>query len=121
MCINCTQRVLIKCFSVSKDSVEVQLVQIGLILTRYHEDGAGGLIGWNIRKYLHENEFTKTTKITWTPRSTPEMNSVSERANRTIKEMTLALLLDSGLPSVFWYKALLHAVYIINLLPTKTS
>ena len=89
-------------------------------MKRYHADGAGELIGRHIRKYLSENESARKTKVTWTPRSTPEMNSVSERANRTIKEMTLALLLDSGLPSVF-YKALLHTVYITNLLPTKTS
>ena len=102
-----------------KDLVEVQLAQDGLTMNRYMQmmweiDG-GRLIGRHIRKYLHENESTKTTKVTWTPRSTPKIISVSERANRTINEMTLAPLLDSGLPSVFWYKAFLHAVHIIKI------
>ena len=50
----------------------------------------------------------------------PELKSKAERANRTIKEMTKEILLDSGLPSVFWYRALLHVVYVNNMLPTKT-
>ena len=48
------------------------------------------------------------------------MNSILERANITLKEMALALILDSGLPSLFWFKAVRHAAYLINLLPTKT-
>ena len=43
-----------------------------------------------------------------------------ERANRTLKEMALALIIDSGLLSLFWFKAVQHAAYLINLLPTKT-
>ena len=83
-----------------KDLAEVQLVQDGLTTKRYHADGAGELTCRHIRKYLHKKESTKTTKVMLTPRSTPE---------------------TKGLPSLFWYKALLHAVSIINLLPTKTS
>lgn len=104
-----------------KDLVEVQLPADGITMKRYHADGAGELIGKHIRNYLRINKSTMTTKVTWTPRSTPEMNSVSERANRTLKEMTLAMILDSGLPSVFWFKAVKHAAHLINLLPTKTS
>ena len=44
-----------------KDLVEVQLVQDGLTIKRCHADGAGELIGWHIRKYLHENETVHTT------------------------------------------------------------
>lgn len=44
------------------------------------------------------------------------MNSLSERTNRTVKEMALAILLDSGMPSVFWFKAVLHAVYLLSIL-----
>ena len=71
-------------------------------------------MGQHIRKYLRDNKSTRTTKITWTPQNTPELNSLSEGPNRT-------LLLDSGLPLVFWFKAVKHAVYLIKMLPTKTS
>lgn len=103
-----------------KDLVEIQLPADGLVMKRYHADGAGELIGKHIRNYLRNNKSTRTTKVTWTPRNTPEMNSILERANRTLKEMALALILDSGLPSLFWFKAVQHAAYLINLLPTKT-
>ena len=72
-------------------------------------------------KYLRNNKSTRTTKITWTPRNTPVMNSLSERTNRTVREMALSLLLDSGFSLVFWFKAVKHAVYLINMLPTTTS
>ena len=83
--------VVLKCM---KDFVEVQLTADGLRLRIYHADGAGELVGLHIRKYLRGNKST-----------------------RTVKEMALALLLDSGLPSVFWFIYL----YLINELPTKTS
>ena len=69
----CGEEVL-KCM---KDFVEVQLTADGLRLRRYHADGAGELVGQHIRKYLRDNKSTRTTKITWTPRNTPEMNSLS--------------------------------------------
>ena len=84
-----------------KDFVGVQLIEDGLRLRRYHADGAGELVGQRIRRYLRDNKTTRTTKITWTPQTNPEMNSLSERTNRTVKDMPLALLLDSGLPSLF--------------------
>jgi hypothetical protein len=59
-------------------------------------------------------------KITWTPRNTPELNAVSERKNRTDKEMVKAMLSRSGLPKAFWYKAFEHASYINDRMPTKT-
>ena len=45
---------------------------------------------------------------------------IPDATNITVKEMVLPLLLESGLPSVFWYKAVKHAVYIINMLTTTT-
>ena len=76
-----------------------------LVMKRYHANGAGELIGKHIRNYIRNNKSTKTTKVTWTPRNTPEMNSILERANKILKEMALSLILDSRLPSIFWFKA----------------
>ena len=70
--------------------------------------GAEEMVGRN-------NNSARTTNIAWTPRNTPEMNSLSKRSNKTVKEMSRALLLDSGLSSVFWYKAVKHAVYFISI------
>ena len=44
------------------------------------------------------------------------MNSLSELTNRAVNELALTLLLDSGLPSVFWYKkAVKLSVYLIKM------
>ena len=48
----------------------------------------------------------------------PAQNGVAERANRTLWDMTRALMLESGVPPHFWGFAFLHATYIRNHCPT---
>ncbi|XP_037497305.1 uncharacterized protein LOC119371382 [Jatropha curcas] len=50
---------------------------------------------------------------------TPEQNGVAERKNRTLLEMTRALLIESWVPKSFWPEAVATATYILNRLPTK--
>jgi hypothetical protein len=83
----------------------------------YHADGAKELIGATVKKYLMQ-QFG--THMTWSSTDIPELNSISERKFRTLGEMTLAMLLRSGLPSFFWFDAYLAACYITLRLPTRT-
>ena len=55
------------------------------------------------------------------PRDTPEMNSVTERWVRSLKEKVLCMLLRSSLPVAFWWLAVDCACYILNRIPTKTA
>ena len=48
----------------------------------------------------------------------PEQN-VAERMNRTIQERVVSMLQHSGLLDGFWAEALLMAVHIINMLPSR--
>ena len=41
-----------------------------------------------------------------------------ERIWKTIAEMAIAMLVDSGLPKNFWEEARKHAVYIYNIVPS---
>jgi hypothetical protein len=50
---------------------------------------------------------------------TPQQNGVVERKNRTVMEMTRALMKSMRIPGRFWAEAVRHAVYLINRLPTK--
>ena len=50
---------------------------------------------------------------------TPEQNGVAERLNRTLVEMTRAMLLDSKLPQSFWAEAVSTAAYLRNRSPTS--
>jgi hypothetical protein len=83
----------------------------------YHTDGAKELQGQTIRTYLM-SRFGTT--ITWSSTDTPEQNSISERKFRTLGEMTLAMLLRSGMNKEFWWDAYMTAVYITIRLPTRT-
>ena len=48
---------------------------------------------------------------------TPQQNGKSERFNRTLMEMTRALLYDSNVPTNCWDYALEHAAFLLNHLP----
>jgi hypothetical protein len=48
-----------------------------------------------------------------------QQNDVVERCNQTVVGMARALLKQRGMPAVFWREAVVTAVYILNLSPTK--
>ncbi|KAB1228246.1 Retrovirus-related Pol polyprotein from transposon TNT 1-94 [Morella rubra] len=50
---------------------------------------------------------------------TPQQNGVSERKNRTVMEMAISMLMEKGLPKMFWAEAVYTAVYLLNRCPTK--
>jgi hypothetical protein len=52
-------------------------------------------------RFLHSSGATTSHS----PRDTPEMNSVTERWVRTLKEKVLCMLLRSSLPVAFWWLA----------------
>ena len=49
----------------------------------------------------------------------PEQNGVAERKNQTVVEMARSTLKAKNLPNMFWGKAIVTAVYLLNLSPTK--
>ncbi|KAJ9557953.1 hypothetical protein OSB04_012567 [Centaurea solstitialis] len=52
---------------------------------------------------------------------TPQQNGVSERKNRTLKEMVNSMLTYSGLSEGFWGEAMLTACYLLNRVPNKRN
>ena len=48
----------------------------------------------------------------------PEQNGVAERLNRTLLEKARCMLIDAGLPKIFWAEAVNTANYIKNRSPT---
>lgn len=86
-------------------------------LRHYHSDGARSLISSLHREFFVENS------ITWSYNSpyTPEDNSHAERTFLTIKNRSLAQLIQSNLPANFWNLSTKYTVYITNRLPQQTS
>ncbi|KAI5341456.1 hypothetical protein L3X38_020730 [Prunus dulcis] len=56
----------------------------------------------------------------YTNPGTPQQNGVSERRNRTLKDMMRSMIASSNLPIFLWGEALKTANYILNRVPTKS-
>ncbi|GJW60347.1 zinc finger, CCHC-type containing protein [Tanacetum coccineum] len=70
------------------------------------------------------NEFTQYCKENGIARQltapySPQQNGVVERRNRTIMSTTRCMMKATNMPQIFWAKAVRHAIYILNSVPTK--
>jgi hypothetical protein len=101
-----------------KDLVETQMIKFPgeHKIRRYHADGGKELIDQRIVSYIEGAGGT----VTYSSTDTPELNGIAERKYRTAGEMTLTMLIRSGLPKGFWWKAYVAARYILLRLPTRT-
>jgi hypothetical protein len=78
--------------------VEEDLPKHSIVLRHFHSDGGSELIAKELLQYLH----AKHINTSHSPRDTPQMNSISERRTRTIKEKMLYMFLRASLPVAFW-------------------
>ena len=100
-------------FSLFKDFVARLEADFGKdkVIAQLRADGAG---------YYLENSalraFCKQKGIyqVFSAPNTPELNAVSERTNRTLLEMTRALLIHAGAPSFLWGEAITYAAYVLD-------
>ncbi|GBE82734.1 hypothetical protein SCP_0411190 [Sparassis crispa] len=99
-----------------KAFVERAEVETGQRANILRTDGGGEYESKEFEAYLKEKgiHHEKTNAYT------PQENGVSERMNRTIEEMARSMLNDAGLPNTYWGDAVLHAVHILNSVPTCT-
>ena len=51
----------------------------------------------------------------------PTSNGVAERKNKTLIELTNAMLIESGAPLHFWGEPILTACHVLNRAPHKKS
>jgi hypothetical protein len=93
------------------------LSKLGQTCGHFHSDGGGELISTLVTNYLNG----QGCGTSHSPRDTPEMNSISERRTRTLKEKMVCMLMRSGLPLPFWWCALKCAAWLLNRLPTRTA
>ena len=77
--------------------------------TKIHSDNGGEYVA--LKSYLEE----KVIEQSMTPPYSPNLNGMSERANRTIMESARAMLEHSSLPRTFWAEAVIHAARIQNM------
>ena len=73
----------------------------------------------NAKEYqkIEKNVHDAGTRMEFTTVYTPKENGVAERFNRTIIQMTRAMLMHAQLPQSFWGEAAVTANYLRNILP----
>ena len=96
--------------------VNEMLPSLNIHLWHFHSDGGAELVAADVLTFLHKSGVTTS----YSPRDTPQMNSITERWVRSFKEKVLCMLLRSSLPVAFWWLAVECAAYLLNRLPTKT-
>ena len=97
--------------------VQEILPSLNIHLKHFHSDGGAELIAQDTLSFLHSSGATTSHS----PRDTPQMNSVTERWVRSLKEKVMCMLLRSSLPVAFWWLAVECAAYLLNRIPTKTA
>ncbi|CAH2100313.1 unnamed protein product [Euphydryas editha] len=84
-------------------------------LVNLYSDNGREYLSTDMKKYCIERGITYHLTV---PR-TLQQNGVSERMVRTITEKARSMLNGAKLEKVFWGDAVLTAVYLINITPTK--
>ena len=80
-------------------------------------DGSGEQRLGLFAKFLEESGIIPQ----YTMPSSPTMNVVSERRNRTLKDMVRSMINHSTLPESLWREAVKTTTYILNRVPTKAT
>ncbi|CAH2207849.1 jg3075, partial [Pararge aegeria aegeria] len=102
-------------FTAFKDFVAKSEAKFNLKLVNLYCDNGGEYLSSEMKTYCVDKGITYHLTV---PR-TPQLNGVSERMVRTITEKARSMINGAKLDKVFWGDAVLTAVYLINLTPTK--
>jgi transposase InsO family protein len=78
-------------------------------------DGGGEYTSHEFKVFCTENGIQHEVIAPYTP----QHNSMAERRNRTIMNMTRCMLKEKNLPHNFWGEAVSTACYVLNRSPTK--
>lgn len=104
----------LECFKKFKTEVEA-LSDVKIAELR--SDNGGEYVGDDFKSFCASYGILQTMG----PPNTPQLNGVSERWNRTIKEKIRCSLIESNLPDSFWPYALSYCTETYNHLPTRTN
>ena len=90
--------------------------QLGKSLRTLRSDRGGEYLDTEFKDHLLEHGILSQL----TAPGTPQQNGVAERRNRTLLDMVRSMMSYSSLPISFWGYALQTAVYILNVVPSKS-
>lgn len=102
-------------FAAFKDYVAKCEARFNYKLVHLYSDNGGEYLSNEMKQYCVEKGITYHLTV---PR-TPQQNGVSERMVRTITEKARSMISGAKLDKVFWGEAVLTAVNLINMTPTR--
>ena len=89
---------------------------LGKSIKTLRSDRDGEYMDMNFRDYLIENGITSQLLAL----GTPQQNGISEKRNRTLLDMVRSMISYAPLPNSFWGYAVETALYILNVVPSKS-
>ena len=90
--------------------------QLGKHIKAIRSDRGGKYFHGDFKDYLTENGIISQLPAP----KTPQQNGVAERRNKTLSDMARSMLSYSTLQISFWEYALNTAMYLLNLVPSKS-
>ena len=90
--------------------------QLGKSLKTLRSDQGGEYLDTEFKDHFLEHGILSQV----TAPGTPQQNGVAERRNRTLIDMVRLMMSYSSLPISFWGYSLQTAVYILNVVPSKS-
>ena len=90
--------------------------ETGLKIGALRTDNGGEYVSRKFREFLKLKGITHELTIP----ETPQQNGKAERMNRTLVESARSMLMQSGLPTMFWAEAISAASYLRNRIPTAS-
>lgn len=102
-------------FYAFKDYVAKSEAKLNLKLVHLYSDNGGEYLSTEMKNYCSEKGITYHLTV---PR-TPQQNGVSERMVRTITEKARSMINGAKLDKLFWGEAVLTAVKLINITPSR--
>ena len=90
--------------------------QLGKTIKTLRSDRGGEYLDLDFRDYLIEHGITSQLSAP----GMPQQNGVAERRNRTLLDMTRSMMSFATLSLSFWGYAVKTALYILNVVPSKS-
>lgn len=92
------------------ENVKIAQTQLGCTVKRIYTDGGSEFVNHTLKSFCVDHGID----LHYTPARTQQLNGVSERSVRTIKEMMLAMMMHASVPERFWRYAVATSVYVWN-------
>ena len=103
-------------FGKFKEFMEKAEKQLGKSLKTLRSDREGEYLDTKFKDHLLEHGILSQL----TAPGTPHQNGVAKRRNKTLLDMVRSMMSYSSLPISFWGYSLQTAVYILNVVPSKS-